>query len=631
VFRMTKIKKTLLVFLFLVGLGFVLAGSGCHSFYSDVAQASLNSGSILVDQFGYRPNDKKIAVIVNPEVQGASVSLNAESFPADLYQVISVEQERPVYSGESTLWQNGAIHQQSGDRAEWFDFSNVRTPGNYIIKNMRTGNLSTEFKIAENVYREVLVAATRMYFYQRSGFPKQEPYADARWTDGAAFLGPGQDTEARFVEDKENVQLERDMRGGWFDAGDTNKYVTFAVTPIHQLLDAYTQNSAIWTDDFNLPESGNGIPDLLDEIRYELDWLKQMQDDDGGVNIKIGTLDFNYAERPSLDRRPRFYGPKCSSSTIATASMFAHAALVFQGIPELQLESENLAKSAADAWQWFNRNPIRTDCDSQEIKAGDADFSVEAQMSISVTAAVYLFALTKDQTYQKYISQFLTETPLFEHMRWSVYEPYVGDALLFYSKATLASKEDQQKILDAFADLLNRRSDIYGEASEFDPFLAYMPDDQYHWGSNQVKTNIGNTNFNVILYDIDQKNHELYLNRAASSIHYIHGVNPLGTAYLTNMNGYGSEKSANEMYHEWFGKGIYSNAITSPSGPASGYVTGGPNKDYTGSAPLQSLPPMKAYLDSNEGWDLNMWEITEPGIYYQSSYIKLLSKFISGS
>jgi hypothetical protein len=81
------------------------------------------------------------------------------------------------------------------------------------------------------------------------------------------------------------------------------------------------------------------------------------------------------------------------------------------------------------------------------------------------------------------------------------------------------------------------------------------------------------------------------------------------------------------MWHEWFGKGIYSNALTSPNGPAPGYVTGGPNKSYTGSAPLRQQPPMKAYLDSNET-KLNMWEVTEPSIVYQASYIKLLSKFV---
>ncbi|NES83679.1 MAG: hypothetical protein F6K10_20970, partial [Moorea sp. SIO2B7] len=91
---------------------------------------------------------------------------------------------------------------------------------------------------------------------------------------------------------------------------------------------------------------------------------------------------------------------------------------------------------------------------------------------------------------------------------------------------------------------------------------------------------------------------------------------------------YGAEHSVNEMFHEWFGKGVYNNALTSPNGPAPGYLTGGPNQFYTGSAkPPSGEPPMKAYYDENEP-KTKAWEITEPSIGYQSSYIKLLSKFV---
>jgi endoglucanase len=92
----------------------------------------------------------------------------------------------------------------------------------------------------------------------------------------------------------------------------------------------------------------------------------------------------------------------------------------------------------------------------------------------------------------------------------------------------------------------------------------------------------------------------------------------------------GAEYSANEMYHEWLGKGVYDNAVTSKFGPAPGYLTGGSNKDYTGSIKkVITQPPMKAYVDTNAPYPVNSWEITEPGIYYQSSYLKLLSKSIS--
>lgn len=213
---------------------------------------------IKVDQFGYRPQDHKVAVITTPEV-----GFNAqESFsPGTTYEVWDANSHQQVYGGQIQPWLDGNIHYQSGDRAWWFDFSPVNKPGSYYIIDSENQQRSFEFEIRDDVYKQVLITAMRTFFYQRSGFPKQPPYADPRWTDGAAFLGPGQDTEARYIYDPDNPALARDMRGGWFDAGDTNKYVTFATPVIHQLLDAYSHNREIWTDDFNIPESGNNLPD----------------------------------------------------------------------------------------------------------------------------------------------------------------------------------------------------------------------------------------------------------------------------------------------------------------------------------------------------------------------------------
>nr|WP_242028235.1 glycoside hydrolase family 9 protein [Pseudanabaena sp. FACHB-2040] len=576
---------------------------------------------IFVDQFGYRPQDHKVAVI-KLEVEDASQTPEA----SQSFNVQDVKTRKIVYSGNATLWNQGKVHSQSGDITEWFDFSAVTEPGEYIIVSPQ-GKRSFPFEISEDVYRKVLVAATRMYFYQRSGYAKKPPYADSRWQDEAAFLGPRQDTEARYVNDRENAASARDMQGGWFDAGDTNKYVTFATSPVHQLLLAYSQNPAVWTDDFNIPESGNKIPDLLDEILVELDWLKRMQDEDGGVFIKLGTLDYSSNERPSLDRRPRFYGSKCSSSTIAAASMYGHAALVLEDFSELAEYADDLKLRAGKAWNWFKSHPIEDNCDTQEIKSGDADTPAGEQVANAVVAAVYLFALTGEEQYTSYIQENLDSTIPFSEDVWARYAAHQGDALLFYTQLPNAQPDLRDRILERARSLVRTNAGAYGDSGQLDPYRAYMPDDQYHWGSNAVKANYGNTNYDVTLYRLTDNDLRAYEARALDTLHYFHGVNPLGLVYLTNMYEYGAEYSANEMWHEWFGQGIYKNALSSSVGPAPAYLTGGPNKHYTGSAPIKDKPPMKVYLDSNE-YEFSMWEITEPSIGYQSAYIKLLSKFL---
>ena len=134
----------------------------------------------------------------------------------------------------------------------------------------------------------------------------------------------------------------------------------------------------------------------------------------------------------------------------------------------------------------------------------------------------------------------------------------------------------------------------------------------------------------MLHYDLNADADESYREKALSVVHYLHGVNPLNMVYLTNMYEYGAEYSANEIWHDWFHDGsVWDDALTSERGPAPGYVPGGPNAAYSGqAAPPVGEPAQKAYRDWNTGSGLP-WEITEPAIYYQAAYVKLLSNFVA--
>jgi hypothetical protein len=171
--------------------------------------------------------------------------------------------------------------------------------------------------------------------------------------------------------------------------------------------------------------------------------------------------------------------------------------------------------------------------------------------------------------------------------------------------------------------------------SNLDAYRAYLNDQDYTWGSNQTKAQTGNIYLDMIRYGLDAANHPAYREAAAGYLHYLHGVNPVGIVYLTNMYAYGAKRAANEMWHAWFSDGsAWDNALTSPKGPAPGYLVGGPNPKFTGTGqnlqPPQNQPVQKAYKDFNtRNSPTNAWEITEPGIYYQAAYIRLLSAFVS--
>jgi endoglucanase len=365
--RVISIVNLAIVNLAFVGLA-LTALLPAASFGADVAPAnkgilsSVSGGAasrtvrldrhILVDQFGYRPNDPKVAVIRDPR-QGFDA--NDHFSPEDAYEVRRADDSSVAFTGQPVPWKGGEVEGSSGDRGWWLDFSKVNAPGTYFILDVVNKRRSPTFSIGQRVYGDVLKAAVRMYYYQRSGFAKSPPHAADCWQDAAAYAGPNQDTQARDVTDPNNRTKVKDLSGGWFDAGDTNKYVNNAIRPVHQLLTAYQENAPVFTDDFNIPESGNGIPDLLDEVRWETAWLKKMQYPDGSAALKVGSTVYVKATPPSTDTEARYYVPACSSSTIAVAGMFAHAAYVYRGIPALAAEAADLASRAVKAWNNYQQ------------------------------------------------------------------------------------------------------------------------------------------------------------------------------------------------------------------------------------------------------------------------------------
>jgi len=103
-----------------------------------------------------------------------------------------------------------------------------------------------------------------------------------------------------------------------------NQYVSFLEAPMHQLLTAYREKPSTFGDDFRIPESGNGLPDQLDELKVELDWLRKMQPSDlgGGVLLKLGNVDYG-DPIPEKSRLQRFYYPEpCSSASVTAAGIY---------------------------------------------------------------------------------------------------------------------------------------------------------------------------------------------------------------------------------------------------------------------------------------------------------------------
>lgn len=589
---------------------------------------------IRIDQFGYRLGDQKVAIIANP-MNGFNSS---DSFsPGTMYEVRRWSDDVSVFSAAITAFDNGNTHIQSGDQVWWFDFSNVVTAGEYYIYDVTNDVGSYQFTISDDVYNDVLKQAMRAFYYQRCGVEKTAVHG-GNWHDSNCHIGTGQDLVSRAVTDQGNAATERDLSGGWHDAGDYNKYVNFTYAPVHALLFAYQKNPSVFGDDYNIPESGNGIADILDEVIYELDWLLKMQESDGSVLMKVSVPNHEGTSPPSADATARYYGEAASSATATVASIFAHAHLVLKNEPGMTAYADNLLDKAEEAWTWIQNNTAFSTYDNTGFASANPELSIDQQKERRIGAAALLFAATGNNTYRDYVDNNYTDIRPVQWNFWYPFQPTIQEIALYYANLSSATSTTATAITSSFitSTTSNNNDMLPAWLNQNDAYRAYVKDDDYVWGSNQVHARVGTMFANMNYYNLDAGNAQNFENAALGYIHYLHGANPLGKVMLTNMSDFGGEVSCDEIYHLWFRDGTdFDNAQTSPIGPAPGIVPGGPNRYFSSASgsitPPQNQPVQKSYKDWNTSWPENSWEITEPAIYYQAAYVQLLAAYSGAS
>ncbi len=609
--------------------------------------ASAQTPPIIVDQFGYLPALQKIAVIKDPRV--GYDSENSFS-PGQRYAVVNRATGKTVFTGQAKSWKNGKIDKTSGDRIWHFDFSDVREPGRYVIRDIDRRVESFEFEISPTVYTPVLKTAFKTMYLQRAGFEKRAPYVSRAYVDRASHLGRGQDPEARLFNRMKDASTERDLRGGWFDAGDYNKYTSWTANYVTGMLAAYLENPRVWTDDFGIPESGNGTPDILDEVKWGLDWLERMQNQDGAM---LSVMSLSESSPPSAARGPSRYGPPNSSATVASAGAFAMAAKVYSAVPGFQTHAKRYRMRADKAWRWVEANPhvkfYNNDPRSNSVglAAGQQEVEADRMANKTLMAAIHMSAMTGDPYFNKVIKDLYNRVNPMDPGTVNGYEAGMAFDVLYYARQPSTPKSMVSRIRRDYEEKILQGYNGWSVVEEQeDPYRAHV--DGYWWGSNFNKAHRGEVYTQAIHAGIGQTRRMDYLNAAAGYVNYVHGVNPLNKVYLSNMGALGAENSVTQFYHNWFKDGSKWDEVgRSKYGPAPGFLVGGPNNGYERAeccnsvcggegakicrmpikSPPAGQPPAKSYADFNGGWPINSWSVTENSNGYQIAYIRLLSKF----
>lgn len=605
-------------------------------------------GDIKTDHFGYRSIDSKIAFFsANPGprvgIYDARSQSLAYSIPLNAIKDMGSERSKPIISGDH-LW--------------WVNFSPFRVPGTYFIYSASLNESSYSFRISDDLYQAPLRAALKSFYYVRCGSPKTEANGGL-WNDSACHLD---DAACRAFCPISNAYPglnanygTLDLSGGWHDAGDYEKKIGPSTNcqisetgdngdAVWYLLTAYELNPGLFNRlMINLPETGNGLPDILNQLKWELDWYLKMQMRDyhvlEGVHIfNLGSL----VSPPSADRSARAYSPPNFESEAIFCASLAHAARVFASLPAGIDFARTMKIRALETWNhWVLQSP---DLDPHA-------FPWMPYGPLKVWAASEIFRMDPKQKEAQSIIDHYTNWELDPGSL--AYEHY---AMINYLQSPTATPAVQTKMKNMMGQLVNKLfalNDLYNSG---------MAPSRYSWGSNQFKADTGIfLAWAARLNATGSYSSEQCLNHAEDYLHYFHGDNPLNMVYMTNTDSIGAKHCVWQIYNSWFGRlnGAayqtkyvgkprsvsdplypYSPSDTESSlyGPPPGFVPDGPSYQYfqlggddvPPDAPGPSEAPYaKAYRDYNKISDMKSqpWIVNEAGINQNASYLLLCSFF----
>ncbi len=521
-------------------------------------------GKMFVNQIGYLPQSEKIVV---------------GSTGADSFYVVDVQTgKRLLTKAFSKHFVNDPL---SGMDLKVGDFSEFKTEGRFRIED-NIGNESFEFAIGKSVFNDLARTVQKAYYFQRCGTALTMNYA------GKYFRNACHQADGYFHSTTGKKGFHYAV-GGWHDAGDFGKYIVNAGVTVGTLLLAYELFPEYFSaDDLNIPESGNGVPDLLDEIRYELEWELKMQDTSGGVFTKLTPKNFAPFVMPDQDDSKRFVYQISSAATADFCAVSAKAARIFS--PFDSAFSSQCEKAASLAWQYLVNHPdivppggFRNPSDTFTGEYGDSNDRDER-----LWAAIEMFASIGDSSCLNYYLHNVNSVGLFKNLNWRD----VSD-LAHLTYLTLShpdgdlTKTMLKTSLSNFAEEIKIKTDNNG-------FGINIKNGEFYWGSNSMVLN------NALLLIADE-----YFNKRSENfsytlkaLNYILGLNPLNQSFVS---GFGTKRLMHPHHRQ--------SASDDVSEPVPGLLAGGPNQ-YLNDPTLQSLfttetPPALCYIDSVSSYASN--------------------------
>ncbi len=519
---------------------------------------------ILINQLGYHPYSVKIALL---------------RVKTDKFEIVEVTSGKVVFTGKpgpTEYWNF------SGDSVCAADFSKLTTPGKYRLCFNNKSVCSYEFVIANDVYSDIAKASLKAFYLNRSGMEITKEFG-GKWARPAGHPDTVVFVHSSAVSANRPEGFKISCPGGWYDAGDYNKYIVNSGISTYTLL-LFCQMYPEYSKKFkaNIPESSNNISDIMNELLYNLRWMLTMQDtNDGGVYHKLTNKKFSDFSMPDKATEPRYVVLKSTAASLDFAATMAMASRVLtkSESTELNILGKTCLEAAKKAYIWAIANPQIYYKNTSDISTGAYD---DEHLNDEFFWAGTELGLADNDLSLISTKEMVTQQVMLPSWDFSGITGIISLSLSDNPKAA-AYKSGAQKILLGFADQLV-------EKSIESPYKVSL--DFFKWGSNSDVANMAFLKLIAYKISSDKK----YLASVQGDVDYILGRNATGYCFVTGFGG----KQVMNIHHRPSG----SDGITEPY---PGFLAGGPNTIVPDDCPdiNRSKFPAKSYADAQCSYSTN--------------------------
>ncbi len=525
---------------------------------------------VHANQVGYYTNGIKRAIVVG----GGSEFWLVDSTTGQV-----------VYIGKVEKGSEG-VDATSGEIVCYADFSDFTTAGNYFLALEGGAVLSYPFDIKDGVYADTMNTVLHSYYHLRCGTEQPEQYAGSH----AHAACHTYDSQIWNGWDSSATPVYKNVSGGWHDAGDYSKSPYSGSIGISKMFCAYILNPEIFGDDTNIPERGNGIPDILDEARYEIEFMLKMQYEDGGVPHTV--FPHKHAAHNTFedeDKQMYYIYPAGYEATGAFASVCAWAYRLYK---EYDSEFASTCLEAAKrAYEYLDEHP--EDKLYQEfgytngygsLMGGTANTTKDERYA----AAIQLYLSCGEKRYLQSAKMICSSfTRVSEYFN----NDFASFAYVAYKFDTSSAYERDKWATEVIEETLLEGAKTLSEEAKKNPYgLAY----NLFWRSMNTIM-IRNAVLMQVAMLIDPSLD--YSTEIQSNINYILGTNPQNMSWVTGVGEY----AVTNLHYR---RGPYSGRIALP--PAGFVPFGAGAYEYAKEAYAKlsdyfspDIAPMKCYIMEN--------------------------------